>query len=269
MTHTYYHPRDLYREGVQVILLVGGQEVDGYVTRFTQAGKPKWRIGLKRGNSHDVPAAKVEAWRPIKPETWPEPLPEPMRMTKEVNWQSPPEPQSEPESGIGEEWWVNPRTRLGTAGEPPVSALECEIRILRCICTQEAMDFEPIKIESCWPKDLEISAKVVAKNLRASRTGMLPGLRREDYSDIHVDTSELDARIARWTSYPRDVSDWENWPKGTGPAFWAAPEDYHLFVLRAQRYSTGSIARAMRVPEKDIVLAFQVARDKAFRRATA
>lgn len=262
----YYDPEELYREGVPVYLRINEEDVIGYA-KFTAAGVPRWRLGTPR-ESVDLPKrVPIDGWRPIKPEIWGEPLPEPKILRGPVDYKSAPEPQSEPESHIGDDWWVNPRTRLGTAGEAPVSELECEIRILRWICTRDALDYEPKRVESCWPKDLEISARVVQKHLQACRTGVLPGLRQEDYRDFHTDTSELEARIARWDATARDVSDVESWPTGSGPWSWPDANDMHLFVLRSERHSTMAIARAMRIPEKDIVESYRVARARAFERA--
>jgi hypothetical protein len=263
--HDYYHPSELYSEGRVVYVRVGGEDVYGFC-KFTAAGKQKWRVGTLR-EAREVPANRIEAWRPVDLSKWRDPLPDPMAMQKNVEWASSPEPPSEPESSIGDDWWVNPRVRLGGAGEPPVTALECEIRILRRICTLEMLMHEHKRIGACWPKDLLISSRVVQKNLRSSRTGRLPGLRQEDYQDFHVDASELEARIARWDATNRDVSDVESWPSGLGPYHWAHPDDAFLFQLRAERYSTGAVARAMRIPEKEIVQAYADARQEAFRRS--
>lgn len=192
-------------EGVPVFFSVGDTEVLGFV-KFTRSGRPIFRVGNHR-KSVDLPRhARPSLWRPVNVETWPDELPEPSTVTKDVAWQSAPPRPATPEPALPGEKWPYPNVALGRANVPPRSITEAEARILRAIRTQDSID--PTIGSGClWPKDLMIASAVVRKLLENSRSGRLAHFEKSDYADIHVDLSDLRPRPARWVPTPRDVSD--------------------------------------------------------------
>jgi hypothetical protein len=116
--------------------------------------------------------------------------------------------------------------RLGQAGERPQSRREAEARFLIGIRTDWHMDRLEKRYggsSSDWPREFRIEAQARERLLRACG-GKIPGWRKEDYDDVHIDYSALNAIGRRWRPEPRDVSDWEqgvlNWGKDLSDHRW-------------------------------------------------
>lgn len=116
--------------------------------------------------------------------------------------------------------------RLGQAGEAPQTRREAEARFLRGIRTDN--HFERLERQfggqsADWPRALRIEAEARTRLLRACG-GKLPGWGKEDYDDVYLDRSALEAIGDRWRPMPRDVSDWEDgvlaWGKGLSRDRW-------------------------------------------------
>ncbi|MEQ8823810.1 MAG: hypothetical protein RIC14_05505 [Filomicrobium sp.] len=264
MTH-YYEVHDLKYldvEGVRLWLRISCEDWLGFV-KFTPSSEIKFRIGTPL-QSEDLPKhAKVDAWRPVNPETFPDDLPEPMKLQPEVDWKSPPEPpHSPPEPQEPDYGWPYPNIRLGRPGEPPESVLECEARILRCLRTIDALEWEPIKTEKAWPPELLVSAQVLHKLLSASRTGKLGCLKQDDYQDFHIDYSDLRPLPQRWRPTPRDISDVEH-----GHILsWIPSDAERWFYWRSARppYSFRQIGEYLNAPEDVIREEYEDVCQKAF-----
>lgn len=265
MTHTYYHPRDLYVDRVQLWLHINCQDVAGFAT-FTDAGKVRWHIGSLKNFTGLPKHAKVEAWRPVMPDDFPDTLPEPMRLMEPPQWQSPPEPRSEPEAAESDHGWPYPHIRLGRPGQPPESVEECEARILRFLRTREHFERERPKIERLWPPELVTAAAVVDKMLKAAPTRQLAFLRRDDYADFFCDESDKRPMPARWDPTPRDTSEYED----GRVARWIVPGSGHYFGWRAARppFSFRQIAEILRVDEDSARKHYRHQCERAFKRAT-
>lgn len=200
-------------EGVVVWFTLWDHEVLGFV-KFTASGRPVYRTGpLSR--SEDLPKhARPSLWRPVHPETWPDALPEAAVVQSDVAWgaDSPLPSKTAPEPNVRDlDRWPYPHVTLGRAGDIPKSQDEAEARVLRALRAADALyrDHAGHACEAAWPHDLLVSAAVLAKMLRASKTGKLPWLTADDYRDVHVDLSDLSAKPARWCPTRRDVSDLE------------------------------------------------------------
>lgn len=199
----------LHVPGVPVYLTVGDQEALGYL-KLTATGRPVYRLGTLK-QSIDLPRhARPHLWRPaVSP--WPEPLPEAATVTQPVRWSSRKPDPAAWEPPVNQDTWPFPDLKLGRAGVPPASSREAIARALRGIRTfSERYRDRPPPPSVSWPRDLLIEAHVVWKRLYTSRTGRSEHLRPEDYNDIWVDRSNLDARPARWEPTRRDIADVED-----------------------------------------------------------
>jgi hypothetical protein len=99
---------------------------------------------------------------------------------------------------------------------------------------------------------------VIRKMLARSRTGRLGNWRPEDEADYHIDSSELEARPARFTPTPRDVSDYEAKTHRTWLALmWK--RDQSIFHLRAHLppFPWWAIADEQRVDEGKVKQRYQ------------
>jgi hypothetical protein len=102
--------------------------------------------------------------------------------------------------------------RLGQPGERPQSRQEAEARFLRAIRTDNHMERLERRFTGMagdWPREFRQEAQARERLLRACG-GKLPGWRKEDYDDMHLDFSSLNAIGERWRPDPRDVGDWEH-----------------------------------------------------------
>lgn len=109
--------------------------------------------------------------------------------------------------------------RLGRPTERPETRSEAEARFLRAIRTDS--HFERLERRyggnsKDWPAAYRIEAECRSRLLRACG-GKLPGWTREDYDDVHVTYSDLEAIGEKWMPTARDVGDWE-----TGVLKWGA-----------------------------------------------
>lgn len=208
MSAPHYAIDALRVPGVPVVFLVGDQEAIGFL-RYTATGRPVYRLGTLQ-KSVDLPKhARPSLWRPAG--AWPEPLPEPAIETKPVKWAQNGPTSSPPERSVAADHWPFPDVRLGKAGTAPVDTREAMARVLRAIRTFDVRFRDrPPPPSILWPRDLLVEAHVVWKRLYTSRTGRSEHLRQDDYDDIWVDRSELDARPARWDPTRRDIADLED-----------------------------------------------------------
>ena len=202
-----YSIATLTLDGLPVWFTTGGGEVRGHL-KTTRKGRRIYRVVLDRVNTVDLPDhATPSLWRPISADAWPEPLPAPavvmVAPARPVPILS--EPEAFVESGEG---WPYPNVRLGSAGEPPETERELEARILRALRTQDTMPQVIREKTTAWPGALIVRATAVREALRASRNGRLSYLTDADHDDIYIDRSDLEARPARWSPTPRDVSDY-------------------------------------------------------------
>lgn len=210
-----YRIADLDIEGTPVIwTMASGDDAEGYLT-ITARGRRVYRVytdSPRRRQSADLPSFSAPAlWRPLFPDRWPDVLPEPAVVLEPIfDARHRPQPSPAIET-IGEpDGWPYPDLVL-TLGTPK-SIEEAEARVLRGLRTQqvlERLDERPHG-DTLWPPALMFKARMVAKALKSSRTGQLGFLRREDYSDIHVDRSDLRALPDVWIPTRRDVGDVEN-----------------------------------------------------------
>lgn len=121
MEPTYYAIGALQREGVDVILVVNARDHIGRA-RFTPSGKQRIDLKITKTRYEPVPkTALVSLWRPINPATWPEALPDPATLTRELP--PPPKPKRAEEEAVAEGpfWSFEHRVPLGRPGEPPQS----------------------------------------------------------------------------------------------------------------------------------------------------
>lgn len=115
---------------------------------------------------------------------------------------------------------------LGRKGEPAQTRREAETRFLIGIRTDWHMDGLVKRygaFSTDWPREFRIESEARLRLLRACG-GKLPNWRKEDYDDMHIDYSALNAIGQRWRPEPRDVGDWENgilnWGRGLSPHRW-------------------------------------------------
>ena len=201
-----YSIATLTLEGLPVWWTTGAGEVRGYL-KVTRKGRRIYRVIIDRANTVDLPDHAVPSlWRPIDPGKWPEPLPARavVMLPPERPRPVPSEPEPFAETGAG---WPYPDLRLGAAGEAPQSERELEARILRALRTLDQSPKDRFAKTTAWPGALLMQAQAVRAALRASKSGRLPFLTDRDHEDYYIDRSELDARPARWSPTPRDVSD--------------------------------------------------------------
>lgn len=247
-------------EGIPVWFTVGDRELLGFI-KFTRSGRPVYRVGTFR-KSDDLPShARPALWRPVDPNVWPEPLPEPATVQIAVEWGKPIPPPRHSEPSVRDmDRWPYPHIDLGRAGSVPKSVEEAEARTLRALrCVDVIYRDEPERSETAWPRDLMVSAAMLKKLLSSSRTGKLPWLRDEDYRDVHVDVSDLSPRPARWVPTRRDLSDVE-----AGCLAWMnalSKKDRRLFRWRSDlpQWSFQQIAEMTRQDEDDVFKAYKAA----------
>ncbi len=252
-------------EGIPVWFTVGDRELLGFI-KFTRSGRPVYRVGTFR-KSDDLPShARPALWRPVDPNVWPEPLPEPATVQIAVEWGKPIPPPRHSEPSVRDmDRWPYPHIDLGRAGSVPKSVEEAEARTLRALrCVDVIYRDEPERSETAWPRDLMVSAAMLKKLLSSSRTGKLPWLRDEDYRDVHVDVSDLSPRPARWVPTRRDLSDVE-----AGCLAWMnalSKKDRRLFRWRSDlpQWSFQQIAEMTRQDEDDVFKAYKAACERLF-----
>jgi hypothetical protein len=196
-------------ESVDVWLTLGDREVVGHVT-FTKSGRPRYRVRIDRRTVEDLPKHATPAlWRPIDPGDWPERLPEPAALTRH-QMRADPQP-SEPEDFATEgDAWPYPGLRLGRPTDRPESAREAEARLLRALRTREHANYDPIKVQTAWPGELFKSIEALNRWIASTKTKQLGHLRPDDYADIYIDASALEAVFIPFRPTHRDVSDFEN-----------------------------------------------------------
>lgn len=191
-----------------VFLTVGEEEVIGRI-RFTSTGKPRFQIRKSRTSFEDLPKqALVALWRPLDMTRWPHELPEAATLTPNQDIAI-----AEPTEAAGGDFEDDGAhvagLYLGRPGETPGCLDETKVRLIRCIRTRSVIERQVILAEVYWPKPWLDEAQVRHKQLAASPSNELVGWRKEDYDDVFVDISELNARPARFVPTPRDVSDYE------------------------------------------------------------
>lgn len=254
-------------EGRIVWFTVGDQEALGFL-RYTNAGKPRYRLRLGPTHSEDLPKFMWPSlWRPIKPEAWPEPLPEPA-------WPDRTPKREQGTSSIGEArseggtGWPYADIRLGQPGEAPETEKECEARFLRMLRTAHVLNREVRRSGSAWPPALIVEARLIEKRLRSSKTGTLPWLSSSDYDDFHIDRSELNARAELWLPTRRDIGDYEAGINKWLPA--ADVDAWLLFGLRAAnpQFSWRQIAEREGMTVEDIHERYDAAVSRLFRNAS-
>ena len=241
--------------------------------------KRVYRVRVDHSKTYDLPDHFTPwTWRPVKPERWPAPLPEPVAQSKKPK--RPPEPhRGPPESREQMLWWESPDFRLGAPGEPPENLRECEARILRAWRTSDLLgradqDRKHLRgSREAWPEDLRIAANFMEAMLK--RDGRNARLREEDYTDFwtKADKSDSRERPVRWTPTRRDIGDIEppgvlEWLRGL------SPRDKAILNLRTDQppFSWEEIAqvdimggRARQVIQRR----YRKIIEQAFRKATA
>lgn len=208
-------------ESEPVWFTLGEGEVEGCL-KVTARNRYVYRVfvdGHRRPKTKDLPKHAVPyLWRPIYPDRWPEPLPEAASiLSPTYDPEKKPAPDPEPQDEIiPDHDWPLPGIVCGPPGQAPKSRAEAEARIRRALRTAKEWErADRPRSQILWPQPWLIEAKIIEKRLRASPSGDLVGLTREDLTDFYIDRTDLRALPTIWLPTRRDIGDIEqgvlNW----------------------------------------------------------
>ena len=263
---------DVEDEHIFLTLMDGGECVGRMF--LTPAGKQRFERFEGGRRYTKIPYQYVSLWRPINVREWPFELPlATATLTPELE-----RPRAAPKRVQGGDLEDDPATRtdvhLGRPGEAPESVDEVEVRLLRAMRTRAVLERSPVLLETLWPKPFQDASKALSESLRAvlRHYGHLniPGWRKEDYDDYHVDGSDLEAIPVRFKPTPRDVSDYE----AKTDLDWLGriwPRDRHIFYCRAELppIQWWALADAERIDESEIKRRYRDALEMVFAKMKA
>ena len=172
--------------------------------------RPSYRIKVAGGNTQTVDQEWLHAWRPVRLDTWPDPLPDPMVALTPMDLSPAPISPREPHHEA-----INPGIRLGGALDRPRTRQEAETRYLRWVRTAAYIERHgppvgPSKFGEAWPRQLREDAAAVARWVRsAGSRGALGVLTADDLDDIYVDNA-LEVARENWQPNARDMSDYDH-----------------------------------------------------------
>lgn len=265
----WYAIKFLHVVNVDVVYRVGsGLVVPGVMREGSRGGYQYWvRDGSKMRRLPQ--GTRPWCWRPESLADWPDRLPRETineRLEEDVI-----EDELETEQDSIEST-LNPDYRLGRPEEPPESREEAESRFLRFILTDRYMErVEPSltrqrRAAGDWPREFVIGAKMVELRFSQSRDGKMVGWRDEDYLDVHVDVSELEAKSAPWVPTRRDIGDWgedvPRWGRGLTKL------ELKIIRLRCARWSYRGISQRTPLSYEAIRQRYNRAIDKVWRTAS-
>ncbi len=262
----WYAIQYLHVDDVPVMFRVGNIVVKGLMKIGARGGYQYWVEDGPKNMRRLPKGARPWCWRPEQVADWPERLP---RTT--INEELPDdveEDELEDESDHIDKI-LSPDFRLGQPHERPESRAEAETRFLRFLLTDRFMERISPAIRRArttagdWPREFVVGAKLVEQRLRMSRDGKLPGWRDEDYQDVHVDMSDLEARSAQWEPTRRDIGDWEQ----DAPRWGRSLNKLELKIvkLRCARWSYRGISQRTPLSYEAIRQKYNKAIDKIWR----